>query len=71
MKLKLLVDDVPLQIILAAYIPSNPISNSICWELLENGDFSTKIVTSPWIGYYKFPLMGVQLDLDSRYYAKI
>jgi len=45
MKLKELVDDVHLQLILARPIPSNPIPDSVCWGLSENEDFSTKTAT--------------------------
>jgi len=45
MKLKELVDDVHLQLILATPIPSNPIPDSVCRGLSGNGDFSTKIAT--------------------------
>ena len=45
MKLKELVDDVHLQLILATPIPSHPIPDSDCWGLLGNGDFSTKTAT--------------------------
>ena len=45
MKLKVLVDDVHLQLILATSIPSNTIHDFVCWGLLGNGDFSTKTAT--------------------------
>ena len=45
MKLKALLDDVHLQLILATHIPSSPIPDFVCWGLLENGDFSTKTAT--------------------------
>jgi len=45
MKLRELVDDVNLQLILATSIPSNPIPDSVCWRLSGNGDFTTKTVT--------------------------
>jgi len=44
-KLKELLDDASLQLILATSIPSNSISDSVCWGLLGNGDFSTKTAT--------------------------
>ena len=45
MKLKELVDDVNLQLILATPIPCNPIPDSVCWGLSGNGDFSIKTTT--------------------------
>jgi len=45
MKLKELVDDVTLQLILATPIPSSPIFDSVCWGLSGNEDFSTKTAT--------------------------
>jgi len=45
MKLKELVDDDHLQLILVTPISSNTISDSICWGLSRNGDFSTKVAT--------------------------
>ena len=34
-----------MQLVLATPIPFSPIPDSICWGLLENGDFSTKSAT--------------------------
>jgi len=45
MKLKELVDDTHLQLILATPIPSSPIPDSVCWGLSRNGEFSTKSAT--------------------------
>ena len=68
MKLKVLVDDVHLQLICARPIPSNTISDSIYWALFGNGDFSTK--TATWVVHEldikNFPLTGVQVDLAPR-----
>jgi len=49
MKLKELVDDVHLQLILTARIPFSTIPDSVCWRLSVNGDFSTK--TTTWTAY--------------------
>ena len=45
MKLRLLVNEDPLQLILAILIPSNPILDSICWGFLGNGNFPTQSTT--------------------------
>ena len=44
-KLKSLVSDPLLQLILATPIPYNDIPDSICWGVSGNGDFSTKSAT--------------------------
>jgi len=46
MKLKVLVDDVHLQLILATHIPSSTIFDSVCCGPSGNGDFSIKTTTS-------------------------
>jgi len=72
MKLKVLVDDVHLQLILVTPIPSNPILDFVCGSLSGNCDFYTKTATWPTHGLdIKNSLsLGVQLNLNSRYYAK-
>ena len=46
LKLKVLVDDTHMQLILATPIPSNPVLDSIWWGLLlGNSEFSTKTAT--------------------------
>jgi len=40
-----LLDQVCLQLILAVPIPFNPISESVCWGLFGNGEFSIKSAT--------------------------
>jgi len=49
MKLKELLDDIHLQLILATPIPFNPMSDSVCWGLSGNRDFSTK--TEIWAAH--------------------
>ena len=49
MKFKVLVDDVHLQLILTTPIPSSTILDFVCWELLGNGNFSTK--TAAWAAH--------------------
>jgi len=44
-KLKELLDDDHLQLILATPISSHPMSDSVCWGFLGNGDFSAKTAT--------------------------
>ena len=48
-KLKGLVSDPLLQLILTTPIPYNNIPNSICWGLSGNGNFSTKSAT--WLAH--------------------
>ena len=48
-KLKSLVSDPLLQLILATPIPYNDIPDSICWGLSGNGNFSTKSAT--WLAH--------------------
>jgi len=44
-RLTALVDSIYLQLIFATPIPSNSISDSVCWRLSSNGQFSTKTAT--------------------------
>ena len=48
-KLKNLVSDPFLQLILAMSIPYKDIPDSICWGLSDNGNFSTKSAT--WLAH--------------------
>jgi len=48
-KLKGLVSEPFLQLILATPIPYNDITDSICWDLSGNGNFSTKSAT--WLAH--------------------
>jgi len=61
LKLKELVDDVHLQLILATPIPPSSIPDSVCWGLLGTGDFTTKPAT--WAAHgidpMTAPLLGV------------
>jgi len=48
-RLESLVDPAHLHLILTIPIPVNAFHDSVCWGLLENGEFFTKSVT--WVAY--------------------